>query len=234
MNNLLIYIKQRFHPLRFTALGVFLLLFSKANLRFDNTDLYHFCFLIVFLFIMRLYDDLQSAIIDRNKPHRIYTNETVKKGLSNYLILLAVFFLITLEFYDYKLAIKCLIFFIANHFLYLLFFNNINVRPYLSLLKYPLIVAALSNHFDLCTGAILFAFIAFESNDDPTFPHAKSVCFTSSIIAFTLLLPINDHKYIWPFIILFIGADAALLTNKRQASYLFLLFFLFSKLINTL
>lgn len=234
MNNFFIYIKQRFHPLLFTVLAIFLLLYSKANLNFNVSDFYHFCFLIGFIFIMRLYDDLQSAVIDRNKPDRIYTDETIRKELSNRWILLTVVFLISLAFFNYILAAECFVFLVVNHIFYQLFFKNINVRPYLSLLKYPLIVAALSNHFDLNSIAILFAFIAFESSEDPEFPHAKFVRFTSSILAFILLLPINNHKYSWPFILLFITADAALIINRKHAPYLFLLLFLISKLINTL
>ena len=230
MSDFILYLKQRFKWSIFLLLTFFLLLFSKNKLVFGIADITNFVIILFFLMLMRLYDDLQNWVTDRNKSNRIYTALESKKKLAYILIILIILYLGVLIFFNIELAKKAALFFGINHILYLIFFNYWNFKSYLPLLKYPIIYMALNGHFDLTAIALFLAMIAFEILDDIDFPVSKKLRYAFACISISLLIPKFNLFY---FIVLFLALSITvfLLSKKtKTVPYLFLLLFLLTRL----
>ncbi len=231
MTSFITYLKERFNIAVFAALTLFLLFFSKSEFRFDGSDLLHYFFLLFFLLITRLYDDLLNAAADKDKPNRSYTEEKNTNTLTYFLLGLSAIFLLLLFFYDPHLANFALIFLVGNHLLYLLLYKTWNFKQFLPLLKYPMIFLALQGHFSGAAISLFLAFIVYEIMDDPEFPLSKTIAYLFTLAAFFLLLTKINFNNDALFILLFLAAIASVRLNKKHFAYLFLLLFLFARLI---
>jgi hypothetical protein len=232
MSDLILYIKQRFNLGIFSLLTLFLLLFSKNQLDFGFEDVFPLFLIFFFLFLMRLYDDIQNSISDSNKKNRIYTDSKVRKNLMIAFALLLVPFLYFVYQYKIELVIYVIAFFIINQSLYFFLFPIGNFKSYLPLLKYPLVCIAFSGGYNWACIALFPAMITFETLEDATFPISKKYSYSISIIAMTLLFISLEIKYF--ILLLFILPLTLFLIarNTKWTPYQFLLLFLITRLIN--
>lgn len=231
MTSFITYLKERFNIFVWGALAFFLLMFSKNIISLSNTDVFTYLFLLFFLLITRLYDDLLNANADKGKPNRSYTDEKQSKTLTFFLIGISALFISALFFYDANLAKWALIFLIGNHLLYLVLYKIWKLKHFLPLLKYPLIFIALNGQFNLVAISLFLAFMVYEIMDDATFPIAKPYACILTIAAFALLLDSFHIKHLMLFILLSIASFATVVINKKYYPYIFLLLYLFSRLI---
>jgi hypothetical protein len=201
-----------------------------------------FVFLIAFLFVFRLYDDLLQARNDLGKPDRDYTESPARETLRYVLIVLFGILLGIAAIISVYLALCLFCFITINHLIYVSLIDHKTASGFLPLLKYPFVYLLLqfSELSALAIGpqivfpaiALFFAFIAFESMEDRTFPvpikYSYVLQFLSfaliavgkvngiSIIAFSLLLSLT---MVWTFF------------RMKAYPYVFLLLFLVFKTI---
>ncbi len=231
MSDFILYIKQRFNFGTFLLLTVFLLLFSKNNLLFGWEDISNFFLLFFFLFLMRLYDDLQNSATDREKKNRIYTETKAKKNLNIVLAILLVTFLFFVYQFKTELFKYVILFFLINWLLYLFLYHVSNFKSYLPLLKYPLVSIALLGEFNRACIALFLAMIVFEILEDAQFPIARKYSYPIAIVAMTLLIP-TIHKYYFILLLVMLALTFFLIAKKTKWSpYLFLILFLSTQLI---
>lgn len=230
MSDFITYIKQRFHLGIFSLLVLFLLLFSKSKLVFGLEDVLNFVLLLFFLMIMRLYDDLQNSVTDREKKNRIYTESEARKKLYVALIILILSFLILIFNFKKELLWEIILFFCINHILYLFLFNYRNFRSYLPLLKYPLIFIALYGQFNIVSIALFLAMIVFEILDDIKFPTPEKYSYAIISLTMILLIPNFQIKYLLTLLIILPITFFIISKNSKTTPYLFLLIFLITRL----
>jgi len=168
MNSLSTYIKQRLNISLWSLLAVMLIALSLKDFSISLVQFYSLPFVIFFLFIMRLFDDLASAEIDKGKENRSYTTITTKKELQKYLVTAQLILLSTLAIFDIKRAMYLLAFFILNHFLYYVLFDISKFRYFLPLLKYPFIIFLLSLKLSYILVLVYCAVVLFEIMTDKT------------------------------------------------------------------
>ncbi len=212
-------------------LSLFLLLFSKTKLHLESEDISRFFLILFFLFLMRLYDDIQNAITDKLKENRIYTEVKARKKLSVVLCILFIPFLIIVSFYKTELFFYVIGFIVINHILYFLLFDLKNFKSYLPLLKYPLVSIALLNGFNWVCLALFIAMVVFELLEDSKFPMEYNYNYPLAIVALVLLLPTVLIEY---FVLLFFITSITFFTisrKKKWTPYIFLLLFLTTRLI---
>jgi hypothetical protein len=231
MSDFILYIKQRFNLGIFSLLTVFLLLFSKNKLIFDWEDVTHFFMLFFFLFVMRLFDDLQNSITDSHKKNRIYTDRKARKNLSVILALLLIPFLYFVYLFKTELLNYVIAFFLINWLLYLLLFPVRNFKSYLPLLKYPLVCIAFLGEFNWACVALFLAMIVFEILEDAQFPIERKYAYPLAILAMSLLIP-SMHLYYFLLLLVMLSLTLFLITRKTKwTPYQFLLLFLLTRLI---
>jgi hypothetical protein len=194
---LVTYCRQRIGP-AFFGLAVFLILFSQSPFRPAAQIVISFAFVLGFLFVFRLYDDLSQTPYDIGKPERSYTDPSAGKALAACLIV----FFPALAGFAYLLsprAAMVLVLFIAvNHLVYRNFIGRKTLSGFLPMLKYPVLhwllrfaESSSSNGAgaDFLTAAGLFAaFVAFESLDDESFAFPGKYAGIMQAIAFALIL----------------------------------------------
>lgn len=230
MSDFILYLKQRFKWSIFLLLTLFLLLVSKNKLVFGIADITNFVIILFFLLIMRLYDDLQNSVTDRNKSNRIYTSLESKKKLEYVLIILMISYLCIVSFFNIELAKKTALFFVVNHVLYIILYNFGNFKSYLPLLKYPLLFIIFNGSIDLTSMALFLAMIEFEILDDIDFPLSKKLSYAFGCISISLLIPKFNLFY---FIVLLVvlSITVFILSKKtKTVPYLFLLLFLLTRI----
>ncbi len=232
MNSFITYLKERFNIFVWGALALFLLLFSKHQISLNKTDAYMYFFLLFFLLITRLYDDLLNADADKDKPNKSYTEEKHTKTLLFFLIGISAIFISLLFFYEANLANLALIFLIGNHLLYLILYKTWKFKHFLPLLKYPLIFIALHGQFSIVAISLFLAFMVYEIMDDKDFPISKPYACLLTIAAFALLLENLPIKHLVLFILLAVASFATVVINRKYFPYIFLLLYLFSRLIS--
>jgi len=231
MSDLILYIKQRFNLGIFSMLTLFVLLFSKENLVFGWEDVLNYFLVFFFLFLMRLYDDLQNAITDSEKKNRIYTETKARKNLNILLAILIIPFVIFTYLCKTELLLYVTAFFVINHVLYLLLFPLRNFKSYLPLLKYPLVSIALLGGFNWICIALFLAMIVFEILEDTEFPIDYIYSYPLAIIAMSLLIP-TMHVYYFILLLVVLSITLFLISRKtKELPYLFLLLFLLTRLI---
>jgi hypothetical protein len=180
------------------GLGIFLYFFSRPVSVFNVRSLVSFVLLIAFLFVFRLYDDLLQSRNDKGKPNRNYTEHATRKILLYYLITFLVLLVCVAIFISVYFAFLLFCFITVNHLLYLLLINNKTAAGLLPLLKYPFVYLLLQLT-DLSAPVIgaqlvalaislFFAFVAFESMEDETFPVPIKYSYVLQILAFALIL----------------------------------------------
>src|SRR5205823_8099991 len=125
------------------ALGILILLFSRPISKIDFGSVFCLVFVIAFIIVFRLYDDLLQARNDTGKPDRIYTDPGARKTLTFFLIGLLTVLLLFASFISFTFACLLIGFAAVNHLLYLSFINNRTAAGFLPLLKYPFIYLAL-------------------------------------------------------------------------------------------
>lgn len=192
------YNRQRIHPLVIFGLGVFIFLYSQPVSRLNVDSIVWFAFLIAFILVFRLYDDLLQAPNDIGKPDRDYTEATTRKTLLYHLIVLFAALLIFAFFISWCLACILFCFMAINHIFYVFWVNNKTAAGFLPLVKYPFIFV-LQQLFDTSRSnpgaallfpaiAMLIAFVAFESMEDTTFPIAEKYSSVLQVFSFVILL----------------------------------------------
>ena len=173
-------------------------LYSQPPVRLSAQAAISLAFVLVFLIVFRLYDDLLQAPSDLGKPERSYTEPETGRTLT---VCLFVLFAALLGFAYFlsPLAALVLFFFIgANHLLYRLFVRREAIAGFLPLLKYPVLYGLLQmagpsapggNGAVLLFSAALFpAFVAFESLDDETFVVPRKYAGALQALAFAMVL----------------------------------------------
>jgi len=228
------YLSQRFSIVTFGSLALYLVLFTKTNLRFQPSDAVSFIIVLLFLLAMRLYDDLQNARYDQHKPNRIYTDPATSKSLYGFFAATASLALALLTFIDLRSSATLLLFLLVNHVLYLLLVNRSAWRYYLPLLKYPLIAGLVANGWSTATLALFLAFLTFDLIDDKDFPLPRWSKILSSLMAFMLLLPSASQSHYVYIGLLAIIATGSALSRVPYSGYLFLSFLLLARLIDPL
>ena len=191
------YIRQRIRPFLIIGLGIFILFFSRPVSVFNVRSFASFAFLIAFLFVFRLSDDLLQSRNDEGKPDRNYTETAARKTLLYFLIaFLGVLLCITIFISAYP-AFLLFCFITINHLLYLLLINNKAASGFLPLLKYPFVYILLqfsdlsalvieAQHVGLAV-SLFFAFVAFESMEDRTFPVPIKYSYVLQVLSFALI-----------------------------------------------
>jgi len=139
---------------------------------------------------------------------------------------------ISLNKTDANLANLALIFLIGNHLLYLILYKTWKFKHFLPLLKYPLIFIALHGQFSIVAISLFLAFMVYEIMDDKDFPISKPYACLLTIAAFALLLENLPIKHLVLFILLAVASFATVVINRKYFPYIFLLLYLFSRLIS--
>lgn len=201
MNRLSTYIRQRFNISLWCLVAVMLIAISLKDFTILLVHVYSLPFVLFFLFIMRLFDDLASAKIDSEKAKRDYTNEVTKKELQIILIISQMILLAILAFFDSERAVNLFLFLVVNTILYYSLFHVSNFRYFLPLLKYPFIIYILNLEPTFNLIAVYGAFVIFEMLEDPLFPNYL-------LTNYNVAIP-----------------------EKKIVPYLFLLFFLLTQII---
>lgn len=201
MNSLSTYIKQRFSISLWCLVAIMLIAISLKDFSISLVHVYSIPFVLFFLFIMRLFDDLASAKIDSEKVNRDYTNEVTKKELQIILIFSDIVLISILAFFDTERAVNLFLFLVVNTILYYLLFNVSKFRYFLPLLKYPFIIYILNLEPSFNIIAVYSAFVIFEMLEDPLFPNYLLTNYRAAI------------------------------PDKKIIPYLFLLFFLLTQII---
>jgi len=201
MNSLSTYIRQRFNISLWCLVAIMLIVISLNDFSISLVHVYCIPFVLFFLFIMRLFDDLASAKIDSGKVNRDYTNEVTKKELQIILIISQIVLISILAFFDTERAVNLFLFWVVNTILYYFLFNVSKFRYFLPLLKYPLIIYILNLEQSFNLIAVYGAFVIFEMLEDPLFPSYL----------------LTNYK--------------AAIPDKKIIPYLFLLFFLLTQII---
>jgi hypothetical protein len=178
-----------------------LIAISLKDFSISLVHVYSIPFVLFFLFIMRLFDDLASAKIDSEKVNRDYTNKATKKELQIILIISQIVLISIVAFFDTKIAVNLFFFLFGNNILYYLLFNVSKFRYFLPLLKYPFIIYILNLESSFNLIAVYGAFVVFEMLEDPLFPNYLLTNYKSAI------------------------------PDKKIIPYLFLLFFLLTQII---
>ena len=201
MNELSTYIRQRFNISLWFLVALMLIAISLKDFTISLVHVYSIPFVLFFLFIMRLFDDLASAKIDSDKARRDYTNEVIKKELQIILIISQIVLILFLAFFDTERARNLFIFLVVNSILYYLLFNVSKFRYFLPLLKYPFIIYILNLEPTFNLIAVYGAFVIFEMLEDPLFPNYL-------LTNYNVAIP-----------------------EKKMVPYVFLLFFLLTQII---
>ena len=201
MNELSTYIRQRFNISLWFLVALMLIAISLKDFTISLVHVYSIPFVLFFLFIMRLFDDLASAKIDSDKARRDYTNEVIKKELQIILIISQIVLILFLAFFDTERARNLFIFLVVNSILYYLLFNVSKFRYFLPLLKYPFIIYILNLEPTFNLIAVYSAFVIFEMLEDPLFPNYL-------LTNYNMAIP-----------------------EKKMVPYVFLLFFLLTQII---
>lgn len=201
MNKLSTYIRQRFNISLWFLVALMLIVISLKDFTISLVHVYSIPFVLFFLFIMRLFDDLASAKIDSDKARRDYTNEVIKKELQIILIISQIVLILFLAFFDTERARNLFIFLVVNSILYYLLFNVSKFRYFLPLLKYPFIIYILNLEPTFNLIAVYGAFVIFEMLEDPLFPNYL-------LTNYNVAIP-----------------------EKKMVPYVFLLFFLLTQII---
>ena len=201
MKKLSTYIRQRFNISLWFLVALMLIAISLKDFTISLVHVYSIPFVLFFLFIMRLFDDLASAKIDSDKARRDYTNEVIKKELQIILIISQIVLILFLAFFDTERARNLFIFLVVNSILYYLLFNVSKFRYFLPLLKYPFIIYILNLEPTFNLIAVYGAFVIFEMLEDPLFPNYL-------LTNYNVAIP-----------------------EKKMVPYVFLLFFLLTQII---
>ena len=201
MKKLSTYIRQRFNISLWFLVALMLIAISLKDFTISLVHVYSIPFVLFFLFIMRLFDDLASAKIDSDKARRDYTNEVIKKELQIILIISQIVLILFLAFFDTETARNLFIFLVVNSILYYLLFNVSKFRYFLPLLKYPFIIYILNLEPTFNLIAVYGAFVIFEMLEDPLFPNYL-------LTNYNVAIP-----------------------EKKMVPYVFLLFFLLTQII---
>ena len=197
-NTLATYFRQRIHPLVILGLGVLVFLYSRPVSKLSVASTFCFVFVIAFLLVFRLYDDILQVPNDIGKPDRSYTDSSSRKTLSIYLIVFLILLLIFACYLSWYLASVLFLFIAFNHVLYLLLVNNKTAAGFLPLVKYPFVYVvlqfsglsglSLNASFLFPAIALFVAFVAFESMDDRTFPVRAKYSSVLQISSFAIIL----------------------------------------------
>lgn len=231
MNKAITYIHQRFGILKFVLFSVFLLLFTKTKWELSWWDFQNFLLIFFFLFVMRLYDDLQNIEEDKVKSERIYTDKSFFPYFTVLLTSSILFLSILLFFFQKNIVVAFLIFFAINHIAYQLLKKNASAKLLLPLLKYPLIVVAFNGH-TLAAAAIFFAMLAFDLMDNSSTPVTKKISLPIAVAAFILLILSNKTALVVHFILCTIPLVCyLLLRTKKWKQYYYLILLLITQLI---
>lgn len=176
------------------AVSLFLILLSLQELKISQFHVLSLPFVFLFLIVMRLFDDIASAEVDKAKENRIYTTVCVKNELKRVLIALHLILLGVLSIFDIQRALLLLLFFALNQLLYSFLFKRAKCRYFLPLFKYPFVVFLLNFELSYQLVAVYFAFVIFEMLDDKTFPGYLLEGYKGSLI---------NKKY-FPYFFLFL------------------------------
>lgn len=221
MNELFIYIRQRFNLLRFSALALLLIFISGYELNSIGDFIFQFAFVLLFLLCMRLYDDLWNAEIDKDKPERIYTDASVRPKLKMATAVLMLICILS-QIIHLQNLIYLISFFIINHSLYFLFFKNEKIRFVLPHLKYPFICFLMSSNAILTAPLILVVMLVFDLYNDKKAPFNKYLIYPLSILSFILLYFMNtEHTPLFSAIGLLISI-VIFYQKIRYAEYIYL------------
>ncbi len=241
-NILATYIQQRIHPLSMIGLGIFIFFFSRPVSVLNVRSFVSFVLLIAFLFIFRLYDDLLQSRNDKGKPDRNYTETAARKTLLYVLIaFLGIFLCIAILISVYP-AFLLFCFMTINHLLYLLLINNKTASGLLPLLKYPFAYILLQ-FSDLSAPdmgvqlvvlaiSLFFAFVAFDTMEDKTFPVPIKYSYVFQILSFAFIFvwKVNDISII-SFSLLLSLSMVWTFVRMRAYPYMYLLCVLVFKIM---
>lgn len=241
INDCITYLKQRFNLLLFSALAIYLILYSKNTVEISEVDFILFPFALVFLFIMRLYDDLWNESNDSEKG-RVYSNKDSAKNLKGVLCLTLFVFLSSVFICDWRIGIITTVFFMINHLLYFFFFTFKGLSQLLPLLKYAVLTFVLSLHYNttfIFDGltlfpflALFFAFIVFEILDDVDFYFKRNFILIFLLIPYLLLFANNYPRFLhWEILIISLTSIALSFMPNRTTPYVFLIMFLGTRII---
>jgi hypothetical protein len=236
------YIRQRFSPLLFGALVLFLFGFAKGTLKPERSDYFLFPLILALLFQFRLFDDLQNREFDQNKPNRSYTEAIHFSRLKQFLTGFSIALFAVLFLADPIAGAVVTGFFLLNILLYKFLLHQWKFRHILPLLKYPFICLLLVfffrfgqpvSHKLVAVELALFpAFILYETLTDPTFPlpkFTKALLFAAIFLPFFPAFSLNQAGLVW-ICGLLAGLLAVLFLRHRALPYLLLLLLLLTRL----
>ena len=227
------YIRQRFSPLTFTLLSLYLFLFINEGFPFNTTGVIDLVLIAVFLFTMRLYDDLQNIPFDL-LTDRIYTDPAAAKTLKGVFLGAALCLVVLASLVDPGSGAMVLLFLVANHTLYHLLVGRSSWRYFLPLIKYTFLAGLLAGDWKLSHLALFFAFLTYDLIDDSTFPLPRWAAILTSLAAFGLLLGTVSVDHFFLAGIAAAIATPLAATRTKYSAYAFLLLLLLAKLIDPL
>jgi hypothetical protein len=236
------YLKQRVRPTLIIALAAFLFLFGRPVSTIGLGSLSIFVFVIAFLIVFRLYDDLQQAGNDIGKHDRCYTDPLAKKTLGLFLIAFVAALVGYAAMISKTFACLLLGFIAVNHVLYLGLVKYRTAAAFLPLLKYPFLfillqytgpaVATLDIALVFPAISLFIGFVAFESIDDEEFPVSLRYAYVLQFLSllFILAVHVSTSGAFW-FAVLFIISASWTFFRLWARAYMFFVCLLSFKLI---
>jgi hypothetical protein len=231
------YLHQRFGPAHL-ALGAFLVLFANGTRWTIGGGVFAYLYMLALLFWFRLFDDLASSEVDRDKPDRVYTEPHAHRILRRLLVVSGVVLAVATTAYDPRSGTILVVAMVVSVALYRALFARGRWRFVLPLLKYPALalvlvslVGEISLERALACAALLPVFVLFESIDDPALALSRPVAIALVIGAHLLLAPSTAA----PIAPVAVGGVALVALSGsfvmlRRAPYLLMLYFLLLRL----
>jgi hypothetical protein len=227
------YVRQRFSLLTFGLLSIYLFLFINENIPFNAAGAIDLVFIALFLFTMRLYDDLQNIPFDL-MTGRIYTDPAAAKTLKAVFLGAALCLVALASLVNPMSGALVLLFLVTNHTLYHLLVARSSWRYFLPLIKYTFLAGLISGGWSISHFALFFAFLTYDLIDDTTFPLPKWAVIITSMAAFGLVMSTVSAGHIFLAGIAAAIATPLAVTRTRYSAFAFLVILLLAKLIDPL
>lgn len=225
------YINQRFQWRVYLSLTLYLIFYAIGGLNFENLTFLEGILLIplsmIFLFLFRIFDDLQNRKEDVIKKDRLYAVPSnvlyfKKVTIASFFILLNV---TVLGFSKLLLPMLVVLLFCAALYLFKPLLKRFSFI--IPLFKYPLFVFIIEylihgeiTQNDLLSGlALLFAFIAYELIEDKSLNLGKKALYFAFTLMIILFVVQTDEILNW-IIAVGVGVLLFILFNSKRIRYL--------------
>jgi hypothetical protein len=139
------YVSVRFGFFQYATITVSLCILATTEIIELLRHLESFVFIFVSLFVFRILDDTWSFHLDRiDHPQRLYLKPQFFSYFIGFTVFVVLSYQIVLIIIDLKLAVIIFILLAISVFLYVFFYKKRQIMHVIPLLKYPVLIASVS------------------------------------------------------------------------------------------